>query len=472
MSYNSLLISELEQKIGLSSGNPTVFLSIDSEKRLALRGWLVAKGIDTKTANKSSDETLSKAYKSPAYLAAMLRNVKRSRTYSDTSEVDFDFEDEAPSQKRTPNASIFNETQSKTDEIPPNLAHKIAQAADLVITPRIASAKRDLENQIDHKIKNAKLELSSEAKLGLKQLVTEIATEVAAQTTAALLPPRRIEIEDKSTDEIRDVGLCHFKFETLLRVCQTRLPSGFKPNIWLTGPTGSGKTTAGEQVAKALDLPFGADGSLDADYKVLGFKNAQGDFMTTTFLQIYEGGGVYIADEIDNWLPSALLSLNSALANGWVSTPKGMVKRHPDCLVIACANTWGLGATNDYVGRTKLDAASLNRFLPKIDWPIDEKLERELSRQHGEIAVDWCNLVQLTRAKAKVQGLHIIISPRDTLAGIALLRSGFTFDEVTQMTFAAGLKPEQIKALGIESRQEVYEEQEKKAIKHAYAYGV
>lgn len=450
---HSLIISELEQKIGKPSGDPSVFLTIDSNTRLALRAWIVAKGIDSKTANKAGDETMSKAYKSPAYLTAMLRNVSRSRTYSTPEAVDFDFEDELPSAVRTPNKSIFDLPAPSAQEgnaLPSDLAHKIAQAADLVISPRLAKAKSDLEAQIDFKIKNAKLELSPEARANLYKTVIEVAEIAGRKLIAELLPPRRIEIFDKRTGEVRDVGLQHEKFETLLRAAQARLPSGFRPNIWLTGPTGSGKTTACEQVAKALDLAFDADGSLDADYKVLGFKNAQGDFMTTTFLEIYSEGGVYVADEIDNWLPSALLSLNSALANGWVSTPKGMVKRHPDCLVIACANTWGFGATNDYIGRTKLDAASLNRFLPKIDWPIDEKLERELSRQQGEVGFEWCSLVQLYRAKVKAQGLHVIISPRDTLAGIALLQADFDFDEVIHMTFAAGLKPEQAKALGIE----------------------
>ena len=159
-----------------------------------------------------------------------------------------------------------------------------------------------------------------------------------------------------------------------------------------------------------------------------------------------------MADEIDNWLPSALLSLNAALANGWCSSPRGLVKRHPDACVIACANTWGLGATSDYVGRTKLDAASLDRFQPKIDWPIDEKLERALAEQSGgSLGLQWHDIVIRARSATKRQGLKIIISPRGTFGGISLLKQGFTAQECVDMTLAAGLSPDQKRSLGLEN---------------------
>jgi len=229
---------------------------------------------------------------------------------------------------------------------------------------------------------------------------------------------------------------------------------GFRLNIWLTGPTGSGKTTAAENVAKALSLPFGTDGSLDADYKVLGFRDANGNVISTQFLDIYENGGVYVADEIDNWLPSALLSLNAALANGYCTSPRGLIRRHPDACVIACANTWGLGATNEYVGRAKQDAASLDRFQPKIDWPVDERLEAALAEaQDPAVGPEWHKTVLEARRKAAAQGLRIIISPRATFAGIALLAAGFTEADVIAMTIAAGLSPEQQRAIMPQARQ-------------------
>ena len=61
----------------------------------------------------------------------------------------------------------------------------------------------------------------------------------------------------------------------------------------------------------------------------------------------------------------------------------------------------------------------------------------------------WHNVVATARRKIMAQGLKIIISPRATFTGIALLASGFTADEVVDMTIAAGLSKEQKQAIGL-----------------------
>jgi hypothetical protein len=260
---------------------------------------------------------------------------------------------------------------------------------------------------------------------------------IAAIKQVKATQPTEIIIKNETNNTVHSVGMQHFKFPTLLRACQAKA-NNRRLNIWLTGPTGSGKTTACEKVAEALDLPFASDGSLDADYKVMGFRDANGTVRSTEFLRVYTNGGIYCADEIDNWLPSALLSLNSALANDFMSTPGGLIRRHPDFICIACANTWGLGATSEYVGRARLDAASLDRFHPKIDWPYDEGLEMVLCPNK-----QFCAKVQNLRLKAKNQGLQIIISPRASFTGAGLIQQGFSTDEALDMTVFAALSPEQ-----------------------------
>lgn len=155
-------------------------------------------------------------------------------------------------------------------------------------------------------------------------------------------------------------------------------------------------------------------------------------------------------DEIDNFSPSALLAINMATANSFCQFPHGIFKRHPDCIIIAAANTWGQGATNDYVGRNKLDAATLDRFQPKLDWPYDHKLEQAIAvKQDPDLGPQWFNLIETARSAVKRQGLKIIISPRATFGGIGLLQQGFTVQEVVDMTIAAGLAPEQKQAIGL-----------------------
>lgn len=183
----------------------------------------------------------------------------------------------------------------------------------------------------------------------------------------------------------------------------------------------------------------------------MGYMDGNGKYVETAFYRKVKHGGMILLDEIDNYGPSALLSANACLGNGFVQFPCGFVEKHPDCIIIAAANTWGLGATNDYVGRSRLDAATLDRFSPKIYWGYDEALERAIAHSQGDsLGVSWFNIVRATREKVKAQGLKIIVSPRSTYNGIALLQQGFAIKDVVEMTLGAGISPEQFKAIGLD----------------------
>ena len=141
----------------------------------------------------------------------------------------------------------------------------------------------------------------------------------------------------------------------------------------LVGGAGSGKTTIGRQVAEYLG--FGDDkyyaislsGGI-SEAHLTGRMNIQGDFISTKFLEIVEGGGVVLLDEFDNAEPDVLVSLNNLLAGEETSAPmrtgKEVVKRHKDCYFIATANTWGNGSggSSGYV-RKQQDQATLDRFV-------------------------------------------------------------------------------------------------------------
>jgi cobaltochelatase CobS len=77
-------------------------------------------------------------------------------------------------------------------------------------------------------------------------------------------------------------------------------------------------------------------------------------------------------------MPGALLAFNAALANGVAAFPDGSIKRHPETVIIAAANTWGFGGDANYIGRAKLDAAFLDRFVT-LAWGYDEDLERTIA---------------------------------------------------------------------------------------------
>ena len=166
-------------------------------------------------------------------------------------------------------------------------------------------------------------------------------------------------------------GYYHEKFEQILTQVQLDEP------IMLIGPAGSGKNVCISQVAKALGQHMYYTNNASNEFKLTGFIDAGGNYRDTEFYKAFKNGGIFFLDEIDNSDPSALIVINSALANGYMAFPHETIDRHPDFRIIAAANTWGKGADLEYVGRNALDAATLDRF-DNIFFDYDTKLEQAL----------------------------------------------------------------------------------------------
>jgi cobaltochelatase CobS len=231
----------------------------------------------------------------------------------------------------------------------------------------------------------------------------------------------------------------HPLLETLLRCASARDAQGNRLNTWIAGPAGSGKTHAARQVAEALGLPYGFHGAMTMPHELVGFVDAGGTYRPTVFVTLFQTGGVCLLDEVDAGSNEALLALNAALSNGTISLPSGdLVQRHPDFVCIAAANTWGAGATADYIGRAKLDAAFLDRFGFKLAWDYDLKFERAISGNE-----DAARVVQSARDAAKRLGLKVVITPRASTAYATALAAGFTASEAADLTYLAGLTDDQ-----------------------------
>lgn len=249
----------------------------------------------------------------------------------------------------------------------------------------------------------------------------------------------KIELKMPDADAYREIeGTHHPKFTTLLKAASARQADGHHPNIWISGPAGSGKTYAAKMLAKALGAEFFYNGALSMPHELLGFIDAGGTYHETPFRQGYTGKAVYLFDEVDGSDNSALLALNASLANGRASFPNGQAQRHEDSIIIATANTWGLGATADYVGRAKIDAAFLSRFPVRIQWDYDDEMEQAIC---GNVA--WAKRVQKARAKARAAGIKVLIDPRASIAGAALIKTGMSQEETAALTYLANLTNEQ-----------------------------
>lgn len=241
-----------------------------------------------------------------------------------------------------------------------------------------------------------------------------------------------IEYDDKTT-EVK--GLKHHMFPKLLMTAGQRLP------IMLVGQAGTGKTYAGEQIARALGLEFYAIsfGSQTSKTDLTGYRDANGNTVRTAFREAFEHGGVFVGDEIDAGNSNVTITLNSALSSDFCPFPDGMVKKHKDFIFIGTANTFGHGASREYVGRNQLDAATLDRFVT-IEWVLDERLEQQLVKpyKHGDT---WLRVIRGVRDYVERNSLRMMVTPRATIYGSKLLEQDMDANFVIDVTLM-GSAPE------------------------------
>lgn len=98
-------------------------------------------------------------------------------------------------------------------------------------------------------------------------------------------------------------------------------------------------------------------------------------------------------------------------------------------MVLAAANTWGFGGDAKYIGRAKLDAAFLDRFVT-LSWGYDENLERTLAGND-----EWVTVVQKVRAEAIRLGAEIVVSPRASIKGAQMLSADMPRADVVEAVF-------------------------------------
>ena len=174
----------------------------------------------------------------------------------------------------------------------------------------------------------------------------------------------------------------HEKFEEVLEDIQ------FNEPVMLIGPAGSGKNHSIAQIARALGLNMYYTNNASNEFKLTGFIDAGGTYRETEFYKAFKNGGIFFLDEIDNSDPSALIVINSALANGYMAFPHETIFSHPNFRMVAAANTWGKGSDLQYVGRNALDGATLDRF-DNIYFDYDRRLEETLYPNHDVLDFMW-----------------------------------------------------------------------------------
>lgn len=235
------------------------------------------------------------------------------------------------------------------------------------------------------------------------------------------------------TVEKPDNKMLHSKFDTIIKILQSA--KRIEKHIMLVGPAGGGKTSLCSDVAKALKLDFYpmSVGLQTTKSDLVGFINAKGDYITTPVREAFEKGGLLLLDEFDATNPSTVTILNSMLANNVCSFPDKKIEKNKDFICIVACNTYGRGADINYIGRNRLDASTLDRFIV-LNVDYDENLEKSLTQNEK-----WYKCIQKMRRNIAQHGIKMVISPRASMQGADLLESGFPFEDVIEMTILKGV---------------------------------
>ena len=246
---------------------------------------------------------------------------------------------------------------------------------------------------------------------------------------------KTITVDNRRTGETIEVGKQHEKFPKLLSLLSCGM------DVYLHGEPGTGKSSAAEYAAKALGLQFGYISLTvqTSESRVVGYKDAHGNYVETEFYKRYIEGGVFLIDEIDAASGNLLTGLNSALANGNGAFPCGQVKRHPDFICIATGNTTGFGHNPLFPERQVLSGAIRDRFA-FLHWSYDLQFERELAlaqHENKERTGKWVTWVQQVRAYAARYDTKLPVTPRASIKGATLLEE-FTPAECAEMLVFRG----------------------------------
>jgi len=215
-------------------------------------------------------------------------------------------------------------------------------------------------------------------------------------------------------DESKRFNMDELKTEEKLE----RLVNANIKNIWMVGEAGCGKSTMARNLSKKLNVPYHciSCGIGTSAVEFVGYKYPNRE--STKFGEYYSQPSVILIDEITALDPSVGQVLNAALANDEIETTTGLVQRHKDCIIIATSNTFGSGASRQYVANNQLDASTIDRFVGGI---IEVTYSEEYEAQFDTEVVDY---VHMLRNLIKQQELRRIASTRLIIAGHNLKWSG------------------------------------------------
>ena len=300
-------------------------------------------------------------------------------------------------------------------------------------TTGMGTLEQIIGDMIDARIKTSDAPLNEEA---VRKIVDDAIAERPADKLEIRLPDRTVQIDKH----------LHPQFANVLKVVTLARHSTKWP--YLVGPAGTGKSTMGEHLAEALGVPFAAfpanPGAMMHD--ILGFvRPTDGAYDEPVYVTLMRNGGLLLLDELDKLHPGIAAGMNGLLAQMRVTLPNGeSFPLHDDFYVVAGANTYGTGATAEYVGSTQLDAATLNRFarIP-VDYDREYEKQRAVAVLGSDKGARWVTQVEKMRVNRDQHKIQSIISTRDVLGVATMVAGGIASDNALDWCIFANLNRDQ-----------------------------
>lgn len=167
-------------------------------------------------------------------------------------------------------------------------------------------------------------------------------------------------------------------------------------------------------IAEVMEIPYLciSCGIGTSATEFIGYKYPNRE--ATRFGEFYSKPSIILIDEMTALDPSVAQILNAALANDEIETTTGLVRRHPNCIIIATSNTFGFGCDRQYVANNQLDASTIDRFIGGI---IEVTYSAKYESQYDTEVVEYVNVL---REFAKKTDLRKVLSTRMIQAGHTL----------------------------------------------------
>ena len=278
------------------------------------------------------------------------------------------------------------------------------------------------------------------AKPEVEEVETESTTTTDDGTIEIPSLPEMVKPEnviENQIEEMTDGPIRHAQYDTIKTCLECGIP------VYLGGPAGAGKNYTVEQIAKELGWDFYFANSVQDEFKLTGYKDANSNYNETEFYQacVNEKDCIFFLDEIDASTPEVLVLLNAAIANGYFNFPVGRVE-FDHVHFVAAGNTMGNGADDMYTGRMSLDGATLDRFV-MIEFDYDERVEMNLAKGNREL-VDFMHAMRET---CNNLGIRATFSYRAIISVTKLEGAGMDIATIIRIAVVKGIDKDTLRTI-------------------------